>query len=93
MVVGTSPDNFVDVSIFRVDAAGAPGRAHQELSQIRAAPFIEKRGGIFLVLANDGRNADGEEDEGEGALHDDDELLRSGKLENVIEKKLRFNEL
>ena len=29
----------------------------------------------------------------EGALHDDDELLRSGKLENVIEKKLRVNEL
>ena len=41
-------------------------------------------------MANDGGHADGEGDEGEGALHDDDELLRSGKLENLIEKKLRF---
>ena len=55
--VGTGPDNFVDISVVGVDAAGASGGAPQGviLRYSRAAPLyrrIQLRSSV-LVLAND----------------------------------------
>ena len=89
MPPGPGPDCLVDVGSVLVDAGGASSKAVQSSRfQRRAASFIPVwlRG---ICLAGDGGHADGQRDQGD----DHDELLRSGKLENVIEKKLRFNEL
>ena len=75
-----------------MDAAGALGDAGQGVHQGFAASAVPVWLGGVRDLASDGGHADGQGDQGEEGLHDD-ELLRSGKLENVIEKKLRFNEL
>lgn len=92
MPPGPGPDCLVDVVSVLVDAAGGLSKAVQGLFQRRATSLptfcVWLRG---ICLASDGGNADGQRDQGEEGLHD--ELLRSGKLENVIEKKLRFNEL
>ena len=89
MYVRTGPDDFVDISIVFMDTGGAPGGAPFDgRLWVRTAPFIELCCGI--ILSGDGGHADGQQYEGEDALHGDDELLRSGKLENLIEKKLRF---
>ena len=98
VVIGTGSDYFVDIPVVTVDTGGAPcGAPFYGRLRVRATPFFAPVwvSGI-VVLANDGGHADGQKEEGEDALHDDDELLRSGKLENVIEKNyasLRFNEL
>ena len=76
-----------------MDAAGALGEARQSSRFQSRATYLPSswlRG--ICGLAGDEGHADGQRDQGEGGLHYD-ELLRSGKLENVIEKKLRFNEL
>ena len=65
MVVGPGPYSLVDISIVRVDAAGAPGGAFQgvPLRNSRAAPFVMVP--IILVLAGDGGHTDEHQDQGE----------------------------
>jgi len=71
--VRTGPDDFVDISIVFMDTGGAPGGAPFDgRLWVRTAPFIELCCGI--ILSGDGGHADGQQDEGEDALHDD-ELL------------------
>ena len=88
MPPGPGSDLFVDVGSVFVDAAEALGHAGQGDGESPATSVIPVwlRG---ICLAGDGGHAEGQRDQGENH----DELLRSGKLEIVIEKKLRFNEL
>ena len=76
-----------------MDAAGALCEARQSSGfQSRATYLPSSWLGGVCGLAGDKGHADGQRYKGEGGLHYD-ELLRSGKLENMIEKKFRFNEL
>ena len=91
MPPGPGPHCLVDIGSVLVDAGGASSKAVQSSRfQSLAASFIPVRL-RRICLAGDGGHADGQRDQGKEGLHD--ELLRSGKLEIVIEKKLRFNEL
>ena len=68
MVVGTGPDNFVDISILRVDAGGAPGGAVVQGRVRRGAapaPKVFTNMSSILVLASDGGNTDEHQGEGE----------------------------
>jgi len=77
VVIGTGSDYFVDIPVVTVDTGGAPcGAPFYGRLRVRATPFFAPVwvSGI-VVLANDGGHADGQKEEGENALHDDDELL------------------
>ena len=92
MPPGPGPELLVNIGSVPVDAADSLGKAGQGVDQRSATSVLPVWLRGICGLAIDGVQADGQRDKGEEGVHNDDPLSL-GKLENVIENKLHFNEL